>query len=139
MFITLNSFRVRSGRRFALRLAAICLLTTGVGCSGPPRAAAVDASRAREALVTALERWEQGGRPVDLKDASPSITVQDFDWEAGVRLVRFRVVDEGRDDDANLIIPVELTLQAPNGREVSKNVTYVVGTSPSITVFREMF
>ena len=139
MSATLNLTRCSPWCRFALVIAAPCLFSPMVGCFGPTRAAAVDAARAREALVTALDRWERGGRPADLKDASPSITVQDFDWEAGTRLVRFRVVDEGLDDDANLRIPVELTLQTPDGREVARHVTYVVGTSPSITVFREMF
>jgi hypothetical protein len=120
-------------------LPAVVLAMLASGCSGDPRAAAVDPARAREALVQVLERWERGGRPTDLKSASPSITVQDFDWDAGARLVRFRVEGEGRDDDANLRIPVELTLRGPNGREVARRVTYVVGTSPSITVFREMF
>ena len=49
------------------------------------------------------------------------------------------VTSNGDDDDANLRIPVRLTLRNPGGQEVEKNVVYVVGTSPVLTVFREMF
>jgi hypothetical protein len=126
-------------RRLAAWLAAACAAALAPGCSGAPGAATVDAPRAREALETTLERWAKGDSPADLKAGSPSVVVQDFDWEAGAKLVRFRVVDEGRFDDANLRIPVELTLKGANGRESTRRVTYVVSTSPAITVFREMF
>src|SRR5436190_1117633 len=53
------------------------------GCSGGGgRAAPVDPPRAREALVTALDSWKKGEKPEALKEASPSIVVQDFDWMA---------------------------------------------------------
>lgn len=109
-----------------------------LGCSGEGRRAApVDPPRAREALRTVLESWKKGATPDTLKAGTPPIVVQDFDWMAGRRLLAFEVQGDGRDDDANLRIPVNLTLQGPDGRELQKAVSYVVGTSPSITVFRE--
>ncbi|MBX6312235.1 MAG: hypothetical protein IRY99_04850 [Isosphaeraceae bacterium] len=119
--------------------AILIALALGLsGCSGEgQRAAAVDPPRAREALRTALESWKRGDKLESLKSASPPIIVQDFDWMAGLSLIRYEVTGDGKDDDANLRIPVTLTLQAQDGKEIQKKVRYVVGTSPSLTVFRD--
>lgn len=124
-------------RQFGVVLAS-ALLAAFTGCDAAPRAAAVDATKARDALVTTLDGWKAGKKPEELQSGSPSITAQDLDWLAGSKLVSYRVVDEGRNDDANLRIPVELTLVGSDGRQQTKRVSYVVGTSPSVTVFREL-
>jgi hypothetical protein len=126
--------------RAALLVLAIAAPLAPVGCSpGPQRAAAVDPASARTALQSALDAWKAGQKPADLKAGSPAITVQDLDWESGSRLVSYEVKSEGTHDNANLRIPVSLTLSGPSGGEQTKEVTYVVGTSPAITVFRELF
>jgi hypothetical protein len=126
--------------RAALLLLAVAALLAPVGCSpGPQRAAAVDPASARSALQTVLDAWMAGQQPADLKAGSPAITVQDLDWESGSRLVSYQVKSEGTNDNANLRIPVSLTLSGPSGGEQTKEVTYIVGTSPAITVFRELF
>ena len=123
-----------------IRLALAGLITCGLvaGCSGAP-AAHVDAPGARQALRTTLESWKKGDPIGSLKEASPSIVAQDMDWEAGRQLINFEVLDEGKDESVNLRIPVDLTLRDKAGKEVKKKVKYVVGTSPVITVFREIF
>ncbi len=135
--------KLRPGAIRATHLAWFILplmtLVSLAGCSGEgQRAAPVDPGRAREVLRTALESWRRGDPPQALKSASPAIVVQDFDWSAGRKLVGFEVIGDGRDDDANLRIPVRLTMADLAGREVRKDVSYVVGTSPALTVFREM-
>jgi hypothetical protein len=108
------------------------------GCSnGNGHAAPVEPLRARQALNTALESWKKGEPIEALKSGSPPIVAQDFDWMAGAKLVSYEVVGAGKDDDANLRIPVKLVLQSPQGKEVKKSVSYVVGTSPALTVFRD--
>lgn len=116
---------------FALAAAATLL----AGCSGS-QTAPVDAERARDALKTTLDGWKKGDTPAALKEGSPSITVQDLDWMAGARLVDYQVDGEGKAVEANLYVPVKLTLRTKDGKEVKKNVSYVVGTSPILTVFR---
>ncbi len=69
------------------------------------------------------------------------MTVQDFDWAAGARLVDYQVIDDGKAYDANLRVQVKLTLNGPGksqGKAAEKTVWYLVGTSPSVTVFRDM-
>ncbi len=118
-------------------LAGACCLQAGC-TSGPRRAGPVDEALAREALRMTLESWKSGATLASLKELSPGITAQDADWMTGCKLVNYQVLGEGRNDDANLRCPVELTLRDPAGREVKKRVTYIIGTDPVITVFREI-
>ena len=120
----------------AILLGIVVLALLAPGCSpGPQKAAAVDAEQARQALGTALDAWKAGKKPGDLKSGSPPITVQDLDWEGGAKLTSYELAGEGTLDNANLRIPVVLMIAGGQPKEVS----YVVGTSPSITVFRELF
>jgi hypothetical protein len=106
------------------------------GCSGFGGVAPVDAKRARDALRTALDGWKNGETPAALKDRSPSIVVQDVDWLAGARLVDYQVSGDGTEVEANLHVPVKLSLQVRK-RAVKKSVSYIVSTSPYVAVFRE--
>ena len=68
------------------------------------------------------------------------MTVQDFDWMAGAKLVDYQIVDDGKAYDANLRVQVKLNLSDPgmaSGKDTEKKVWYLVGTSPSVTVFRD--
>jgi hypothetical protein len=125
-----------------LWLLAACLAVLGTlffsGCSGSSHAHDVDEPRAREALKTALNEWKNGSSPESLPSSSTPMTVQDFDWLAGAKLVDFEIADDGKAYDANLRVQVKLTLNAPGARKnTEKKVWYLVGTSPSVTVFRD--
>lgn len=129
------------GRPRGRRAAAWAVLVAGAlaaGCSAGPHDVPVDKARAHEALKTALESWKKGEAIDGLKSASPPIVVQDFDWMAGQKLVDYRITGEGQDDDSNLRIPVSLTLRDAKGGEAKKDVRYIVGTSPALTVFRDV-
>jgi hypothetical protein len=58
--------------------------------------------------------------------------------ERGYKLIDYEIIGDGKYDDANLLFPVKLKLLDPHGKEVIRQVTYMVGTDPPITVFREM-
>lgn len=124
-----------------LGLIAACLGTLAVltfsGCSGSS-AHAVDSPRARDALIAALDHWKNGDAPASVA----SMTIQDFEWERGARLLGYELQGDGQARGANLSVKVKLTL-APgpgksNGKNIEKSVYYLVGTSPSVTVFRDM-
>jgi hypothetical protein len=93
------------------------------GRASTARAAPVDPPRAREALNTAPENWKKGDKIDALRTGCPPIVVQDFDW---------------KNDDANLRNPARPTLRTTQGKEVTKSVPYVAGTSPVRTVFRDV-
>ena len=72
------------------------------------------------------------------------MTVQDFDWVAGAKLIDYQLVDDGKADDANLRVQVKLTMSGgqaqgkSQSKTAEKKVWYLVGTSPQVTVFRDM-
>ena len=127
-------------RRWATAAAFVAMILPMAGCLGGASAHAVDPSRAREALKTALDGWKAGQTPQSFRDSSPPMTVQDLEWSGGGRLVDYQILDEGQARDANLRVHVKLILETPSTRgskRVEKTVWYLVGTSPSVTVFRD--
>jgi len=119
-------------------LGAMLILALS-GCSSS-RAHAVDQPRAREALRTALDRWKQGESPKSLASSATPMTVQDLEWEGGAKLIDYQIVDDGQPADANLRVKVRLTTSSARagGKNTEKTVSYLVTTSPSVTVFRDM-
>jgi len=116
-------------------LAVLATLFFG-GCSGSSQAHAVNEPRARDALKTALDQWKAGASIESMTSSSTPMTVQDFDWMAGAKLVDYELIDDGKAYDANLRVQVKLSLRGP-GKATEKKVWYLVGTSPSVTVFRD--
>ena len=115
-------------------IATACL----AGCGVRERAAPLDVELAREALKTSLEAWKKGDSPDTLKNGSPSIIAQDPDWVTGARLVAYTLDGDDKRVAENLFVPVKLTLKLKNGKQATKNVTYVIGTSPQVMVFRSL-
>lgn len=115
----------------------LLVIVGAVGCEQGARRLSLDKPLARESFVTFLDAWKQGERPSALKERSPQIIVGDADWNAGRRLVDYRVLETETDDGTNLHTTAELVLEDAKGREQTQQVTYVVGTSPVITIFRK--
>lgn len=108
------------------------------GCGKSTKADLVDPTLARSTLESVLESWRRGD-PIDswqINDAP--IVVQDLDWKAGVKLASFEILDQGDAVDANLFCQVELSLIDSRSKSFTRNVTYIVGTSPVPTVFRSL-
>ena len=102
------------------------------------RAAPLDVELAREVLKTSLEAWKKGDSADTLKNGSPSIIAQDPDWVTGARLIAYTLDGDDKRVAENLFVPVKLTLKLKNGKQATKNVTYVIGTSPQVMVFRSL-
>lgn len=132
--ITARGSRASGGRWLAL---AVVLLFAGCG-GGTPSAAPLDAPQARDVLKTALDAWKGGGTIESLQSKEPPIHVLDVDWSKGSKLVQYSVGGEGTPADGNLVLPVELTIQDAAGKETKLAVKYLVTTSPSLTVMRDI-
>jgi hypothetical protein len=109
------------------------------GCSASS-AHSVDPSHARDALKIALDEWKKGEGPKSLQSSASPMTVQDFEWQSGAKLLDYQLIDDGKAQDANLRVQVKLTLASASGKgtPIEKKVWYLIGTSPSVTVFRDM-
>ena len=115
----------------------VCVLAAG-GCgSDVYQSAPVNADTAREVLTGTLESWKEGNAIDAMQKETPPIIVQDLDWSAAAKLIDYEFVDDGEESGANLKVRVKLTLADGSGGQSEKTVTYVVGTSPKLTVFRD--
>jgi hypothetical protein len=109
------------------------------GCSRSSHPGAVNGSLARESLKVALEHWKKGEDPKSLLTSATPMTAQDYEWASGAKLLDYQFLDDGREEDANLRVQVKITLaQEGKGKAVEKKASYVVGTSPTVTVFRDI-
>jgi len=144
----------RRGDRDSRGHKSLRTLAAGVGmlamlfvsaCSGPGQASAVDVPQARDALKAALEQWKSGGDLKSVELSGTKVVAQDPDWAAGAKLVAYQILDDGQSEGVNLRIAVKLTLSnldtdkgKDKGKPVEKKASYVVGTSPSLTVYRDI-
>lgn len=135
-------FRITHTSRSRRRAVQIVLLTVVVGIcgcgsgSGSPHP--VEPTLARQTLTTVLEGWKEQPSLATWREQHTDIVVQDMDWLMGRQLTSFEVLEEGRAVDANLHCEVRLTLVDSNHKSTEKTVTYLVGTSPKLTVFRQI-
>jgi len=103
-----------------------------LGCGGEAAPYALDQDLARNSVQKAMQAWVDGGQP---KELQPEIVVGDPAWEKGRRLVEFVVLSkEETTDGSNLHIRVLRTFD-DNGVKSKSRVTYIVGTTPVITIF----
>lgn len=128
-------------RECGLKALAVAMLVGCFisGCGNQGRTAApVDPEQARTTLKITLDAWKNGESPSDLRARSPEIVAQDADWQRGMKLSAYQVLDDGDARDANLECRVKLSLRNKAGQSVDRSVTYVVGTDPVLTVFRKV-
>lgn len=133
-FALIHSHNVfRAPAVFALAL----MFTVISGCSDPV-GAPVKLNTAQQILSGAMECWKEGKTPKDLLAASPPVFVQEQEWNDGVTLVDYEIISNDQPVGPNLIATVKLKLEKPAGKVTEKTATYVVGTSPSLTVYRNI-
>ncbi len=119
-------------------LCASVMLAMMSGCGGGnPHPVKPDV--ARQTLTQVMESWKKGEKPESLEQAAKKIVVQDMDWMSGSALVGYEVLGDDKPVGANLVAKVKLQLRDKDGQQSEKTVTYLVGTSPVLTVFRDAF
>lgn len=123
------------GSRRAFAISVFLTLFT-LGCGGP-RNTPVNVNTAQETLKTTLDKWKAGAKPEELQSGTPKIVAQDMDWLGGAELISYEILGDAKPMDANLKAQVKLNLRK-DGKETEKTVSYLVGTSPVLTVFRDM-
>jgi hypothetical protein len=132
----------------SLWVVAACLVVLATlllpGCSGSSGAYSVDEPQARDALKTALDAWKKGETSQSLASSPNPMTVQDFEWDTGSKLIDYQLLDDGRTEGSNLRVQVKLTTigEPAKGKKeakpAEKKASYVVGTNPRLTVFRDI-
>ena len=115
-----------------LVLSAICVLIAGCGHRSP----SLDSNLARSSLERAMEQWKSGGDQTGLNTGSEPIVMNDVDWRSGAQLVSYKILDQGEDMGANLHATLELVVKEKQKKPRKQKITYIVGTSPVVTIFR---
>ncbi|XZE54782.1 hypothetical protein SH139x_000761 [Planctomycetaceae bacterium SH139] len=114
-----------------------CLLLCG--CGGyDAKDHRVDVVLAKQTIQRVLESWQAGQEPDELRRQDPEIVVQDLDWAGGKTLQSYQLLNEGVAIDANFECEVMLQLVDGQGKSQSRQVTYLVTTSPKLTCFRKL-
>jgi hypothetical protein len=121
----------------ACRLGAWLLLALPLGCGGNQEVA--DPDQARQALVSVLDAWHDGRSLDEVTGGNLGTTVADPSWKAGFKLSRYEVAEATQTTGLDRMIPVELWLRDPKGKEVRQKVRYTVSLAPSRTVLRSPF
>jgi hypothetical protein len=81
------------------------------------------------------QSWKAGATPDSWQQQTPAVVVQDMDWKGGAKLTEFEIVGTEA-VDANLHCQTSLTMTDLQQKTIERTVTYLVGTSPTLTVFR---
>lgn len=114
-------------------MLACALFFVFAGCSQTARDLPLDPQLARDSLNKALKAWVDGKKPADLQ---PEIIVGDTSWTSGQKLVSYEIKTEVMNDGTNLYLLVVCQFAKPKSKKTEKSeVTYIVGTSPVITIF----
>ena len=108
----------------------LCPMATGCGRSLPP---AADGSKARQARVTALDAWRDGGSVQSLRSASPAIYFNEPQFNASRRLVDYRIESEHAYGQS-WGCEGTLTLQSDQGQKAQRLTGYYIEIGDAIVM-----
>jgi hypothetical protein len=119
-------------------LAVTAILPAGCGGGTARIPPPLDPASARQALETALARWQEGEEPAALRTATPAIQVADEQWLFGGKLHEFTILDEGSAEGTQVRFRVRLRA-ADQGRiaPVSREVAYLVIPGSTLSIIRD--
>lgn len=127
------------GAKGAIVVACACLMGSCLmasGCNQGARSLPLDKATGKQALTEFLTLWKDGKSVGEFTVTHPKAAAADPEWEAGAKLVNFTIGNES-DDGTNLHIAVDLVLRGADGAESTQKITYIVGTSPVLSIFRK--
>lgn len=117
------------------KLAGSLILLLIAGCS-PPLPPVADAEKAHDTLKAALDVWQKG-EPVDaLQKQTPAIHVNDPDWRAQKKLVKYEI-GSGEPHGQSWRCEATLTVEDQQGKKTPLNVKYLIDTDPALVVVRD--
>lgn len=112
----------------------MCLaLVTGCGDDG---GTPVKIEVAQQILASVMEGWHDGKTPEDFGHETPAIVVHEMEWSNGAELLDFQIINDDQPTGPNLVATVKLKLKSAEGKVTEKTATYIVGTSPTLTIYR---
>ena len=115
---------------------ALLVLLLAIGC-GPPQASPSDPELAKALLEETLDAWKQGATIAEIREQTPPVYVAEDIWLSGSKLQDYQLVDEGERFGTNIRFHVKLKVAGSRGAAKQRNVSYLVTTTPALTIARE--
>ena len=101
------------------------------GCGFPT--AKLDEARGH--VQHALEVWQKGGKPDELKSLSPPVEFHEAKWNSGEKLVNFELGDALYIDTAEVVrCEARLTVRNRRSKDRTETVVYDVTLGPPVKV-----
>jgi hypothetical protein len=118
-----------------IRISVVCVVVAGlVGCRGAT-ANDPELASAFSVLKAGLEAWKNGSTPASLASGANPVQFSDNDWQAGAKLLEYRIMKAGVEEEGETVCTVHLKVDV-RGKAVDRNVTYRVTLTPTRTVSR---
>ena len=112
------------------RVIGVALLLVA-GCGFP--AAKLDEARGH--VQHALEVWQKGGKPDELKSLSPPVEFHEAMWKSGEKLVNFELGAARHIDTAEVVrCEARLTVRNRKGKDRTETVVYDVTLDSPVKV-----
>jgi len=107
-----------------------------LGC-GPRNVPVSDGEQATQLLSETLQAWQSGATVEDQRQKTPPVYVAEEMWLGGTKLDRFEITQPAELFGTNVRLGVRLTCVDQRGSKREREVTYLVTTTPALTVARE--
>ena len=107
-----------------------------IGCNGPSPPDPSDPAAGRALLEKSLEAWKRGDTVDAFKQAEPSLTVIEWSWKKGGKLVNYEIQNDPEHFGYDVRFKVKLTVQEPGGSAKQQKALYNVCTTPALVVKR---
>jgi len=121
---------------FTEAVAAVLLFLAPAGGCGRSGPAISDVEAATELLKTSFESWKSGGTVASLREATPPVYVAEELWDDGFVLSDFTIDGNGELYGTNVRLLVTLNGKDKRGSAVSRQLKYLVTTTPALTIAR---
>lgn len=129
-FLSIKSLKAS---RLALGFGMVAVIS---GCHTYP-APVSDKASGKQLLEAALSDWKAGITLQQMKQRTPPVYVAEELWMNGFKLNDFVIDDEGELYGSNVRLRATLTGVDKSGRTLEKQFTYLVTTTPALTIARD--
>lgn len=118
-----------------IRFAAVCVVLAGLAGCGSPSASNSELAGAHEVLKAGLEAWKDGRTPASLGSGADPVKFSDSDWQAGAKLLDYRIVKVGGEEEGETVCTVYQKVEV-RGKAVDRTLNYRVTLTPKRSVVR---
>src|SRR5262245_25319830 len=119
-----------------IRISFACVVLVALAGCGSRTATNKELVSAHEVLKEGLEAWKSGKTPASLEAGANPVQFRDEDWQAGAKLLEYRILKVGSEENDATICVVHLKVEV-RGKAVDRQLNYRVTLTPKRAVARD--